>query len=54
MNNPTHQTATGGTVTTYPWGLVHTAGPKYTGQIAEKEDLTKMSKDSIMQSYLDI
>ena len=27
-----HQTATGGMVTYYPWGLIHKAGSNYTGK----------------------
>lgn len=32
-----HQTATGGTVTYYPWGLVHKAGNNYTGKALPTE-----------------
>ena len=37
----TRTTATGGTVTYYSWGLIHKAGQKYTGQVAEKETVDK-------------
>jgi hypothetical protein len=37
---PSH---TGGTITYYPWGLVHKAGTKYTGAQVEKE-LDKVAK----------
>jgi hypothetical protein len=32
----TRESATGGTITYYPWGLVHKAGTKYTGSQVEK------------------
>ena len=32
-----HQTATGGTVTYHPWGLVHKAGSNYTGKAVPVE-----------------
>ena len=31
----TKQLASGASVTYYPWGLVHTAGPRYSGQDTE-------------------
>lgn len=36
----TKQTATGGTITYMPWGLIHKAGNNYTGKVpaAPKED----------------
>ena len=37
----TARSASGGTITYYPWGLVHKAGTKYTGAVAEKESVDK-------------
>ena len=37
MDSKTKPSASGGTITYYPWGLIHKAGQKYTGQSAEKE-----------------
>jgi len=43
MNTPgtTKTSASGGTITYYPWGLIHKAGQKYTGATVEKEVVDK-------------
>ena len=46
----TRQTAAGGTVTYYPWGLVHKAGQKYGSLDTDKEPKRAMSKPQVPEA----